>query len=73
MTDDPALRQATTELRTLLERFANGQSISGIENATRALYTDAQNDQELRAWFGELDEYVRKVRFSIVMHTATHD
>ncbi|KAG8928965.1 hypothetical protein FRC02_006163 [Tulasnella sp. 418] len=60
VTDDPSLRRATSELRTLLERFANGKSLDGIENAARTLWEDAQRDEDLRNWFRELDEFVRK-------------
>ncbi|KAG8861957.1 hypothetical protein FRB96_002400 [Tulasnella sp. 330] len=60
ITEDPSLQQATNELRTLAERFANGQSLDGIEQAVRVMYDDAQKDEGLRNWFRELDEYVRK-------------
>jgi hypothetical protein len=43
------------------ERFANGQSLDGIINAVQNLSNDAKNDEGLRNWFKELDEYVRKV------------
>jgi len=58
---DPALRTATSEFRILLERFANGRSMDPILNATGALYDDAQHDEQLRAWFRKMDEYLRKV------------
>ncbi|CUA74610.1 putative protein C32A11,02c [Schizosaccharomyces pombe 972h-] [Rhizoctonia solani] len=61
VTSDPSLRLATRELRTLLERFANGQSMDPILDATGTLWDDAQKDEDLRAWFRKLDEYVRKV------------
>ncbi|CAE6364948.1 unnamed protein product [Rhizoctonia solani] len=61
VTSDPSLRLATRELRTLLERFANGQSMDPILNATGALWDDAQKDEELRAWFRKLNEYVHQV------------
>ncbi|KAI0765239.1 hypothetical protein C8Q74DRAFT_1039176 [Fomes fomentarius] len=58
---DGGLQQATSELRTLLERFANGKSLSIIGDAMRALHADAQNDEELRNWFRSVDSYTRKV------------
>ncbi|TBU29364.1 hypothetical protein BD311DRAFT_269060 [Dichomitus squalens] len=61
LTSDPAVQQATTELRTLLERFANGLSLSIIGDAMQALYNDAQQDEDLRNWFRSVDAYVRKV------------
>ncbi|KAI0654930.1 hypothetical protein C8Q70DRAFT_924907 [Cubamyces menziesii] len=61
LTGDSSLQQATSELRTLLERFANGKSLSIIGDATQQLYTDAQQDEELRQWFRDVDAYTRKV------------
>ncbi|KAI0360398.1 hypothetical protein OH77DRAFT_678973 [Trametes cingulata] len=58
---DSALQQATSELRTLLERFANGKSLSIIGDAMQQLYRDAQQDEELRQWFRDVDGYTRKV------------
>ena len=55
------MKQATSELRTLLERFANGQSLDTIGDAIQTLYRDAQQDEELRNWFKSVDAYVRKV------------
>lgn len=59
---DPSLRRATSELRILLERFANGRSVEPILDAANQLNTDAQNDEGLRNWFSDLDAYARKVR-----------
>ena len=61
LTEDSTLKQATSELRTLLERFANGQSLDTIGDAMQTLYQDAQKDEELRTWFKSVDDYVRKV------------
>jgi hypothetical protein len=49
------------ELRTLLERFANNQSIDPIIDAVNVLSDDAKRDPELRAWFKEVNSYIRKV------------
>lgn len=57
---DPSLQQATSELRTLLERFANGRSIDVIINALNDLVNDAREDEELRAWFSHVDKYLRR-------------
>lgn len=59
--EDASLNQAMAELRTLLERFADGRSMDDMKSRFQALYDDAQNDQELRNWFGEFDSYARKV------------
>lgn len=48
------------ELRTLLERFANGQSMQPIFDAVNQLYTDAKEDPELKSWFRELGAFVRR-------------
>ena len=58
---DESLQQATTELRHLLERFANGQSIDPILDATNVLIDDANRDPEFRDWFRDVDAYIRKV------------
>ena len=55
------MNQATHELRTLLERFANGKSLGMIGDAMQTLYNDAQQDEELRNWFRAIDTYTRKV------------
>ena len=37
-------------------------SLGVIGDAMHDLYGDAQKDQDLRAWFKEVDAYIRKVR-----------
>lgn len=59
--DDPAYKQATLEVRTLFERFANGQSMQPIINALDDLYTDAQNDEGLRNWYTKFNQYIHAV------------
>ncbi|KZT25454.1 hypothetical protein NEOLEDRAFT_1133378 [Neolentinus lepideus HHB14362 ss-1] len=56
-----SIQTATTELRTLLERFANNQSMDPIIDAFNQLSEDARQDEELRKWFKSVDAYVRKV------------
>lgn len=56
---DPNLQTSLGEIRTLLERFANGRSLDTIGDAARALYEDAQKDEGLRHWFREVDEFMR--------------
>ncbi|KZT65934.1 hypothetical protein DAEQUDRAFT_675958 [Daedalea quercina L-15889] len=60
LTSDGNLRQAWSELRTLLERFANGASLDIIANAVRALYEDSRSDEGLRNWFNEVNEFARR-------------
>ncbi|KAF8874992.1 hypothetical protein BD779DRAFT_1450453 [Infundibulicybe gibba] len=61
VTNDPSLRTAINELRTLLERFANGKSLSVVTDAVNKLIADARRDEGLRDWFRSVDSYVRKV------------
>ncbi|KAI0043796.1 hypothetical protein FA95DRAFT_1498062 [Auriscalpium vulgare] len=61
LTSDSSLQQSTTEIRTLLERFANGQSMDIIFDAINNLINDARNDDEFRQWFQSVDAYSRKV------------
>lgn len=58
--DEPALNQAFAEIRTLLERFANGRSFNEINERVNVLYDDARNDESLRNWFKDVDAYTRK-------------
>lgn len=57
---DTNYQRAQHELRTLLERFANGASMQGMFDAVDQLYTDSKNDSELRSWFHELNVYIRQ-------------
>ncbi|GAA5879129.1 hypothetical protein JCM16303_001308 [Sporobolomyces ruberrimus] len=57
---DTNYQRAYSELRTLLERFANGASMQGIFDSIDQLYTDSANDSELRSWFRELTTYIRQ-------------
>ncbi|KAF8980619.1 hypothetical protein BDQ17DRAFT_1514014 [Cyathus striatus] len=52
---DPKLCLAVAELRTILERFANGQNMDVIFSAVERLAQDSRNDEELRAWFWGVD------------------
>jgi hypothetical protein len=61
LTSDPSLQQAMKELRTLLERFANGKDMSIMFDAVNALIDDARRDPELREWFKQADAYIRRV------------
>ena len=57
---DPAVNQAFAEIRTLLERFANGKSFNDITERINVLYDDANQDENLRAWFKEIDASARR-------------
>ncbi|KAI0744977.1 hypothetical protein C8Q76DRAFT_764414 [Earliella scabrosa] len=61
LASDPNLQTSLNEIRTLFERFANGRSLDTIGEPMRVLYDDAQQDERLRHWFRDVDEYVREV------------
>lgn len=46
---------------TIFERFANGRSLEPVQNAADQMYTDANNDPELRQWWKAADDYVHRV------------
>jgi hypothetical protein len=62
LTQDGGLKTATSELGTLLECFANRQSMNILFDVANALIDDANKAAELREWFKSLNAYVRKVR-----------
>ncbi|TIB69078.1 hypothetical protein E3Q08_03579 [Wallemia mellicola] len=58
---DQNVKGAANDLRTVLERFANGRSASPIFDAFHNLITTFANDKEISAWFERLIEYIRKL------------
>lgn len=58
---DPAISNATLGFRTLLERFANGKSMDGMVKALDQIYTDVDNDPELKGYFSKLNDYVHRL------------
>ncbi|KAF1819987.1 uncharacterized protein K489DRAFT_383542 [Dissoconium aciculare CBS 342.82] len=54
------LQQAETDLRTLLERFANSTSFDDLFASINQIYTDADRDPELKNWFKSIDAFIRK-------------
>ncbi|KAG6809329.1 hypothetical protein H0H92_000666 [Tricholoma furcatifolium] len=59
-TEDERFRGSLRDLRTLLERFANNQSMDPILDSISALSDDAHRDTELRRWFNEVNDYVHQ-------------
>ena len=49
-----------TDLKELLERFANSTSFDDLQDAINQIYRDADKDPELKGWFKDLDKYVRR-------------
>ncbi|KAL5482543.1 hypothetical protein ACEPAI_9137 [Sanghuangporus weigelae] len=58
--EDPTLNQAASEMRTLLERLADGRSMEGMFSAARNMQKDAETDEELREWWGRVDSFARR-------------
>jgi len=57
---DDSLKRAEADLKTLIERFANGTSTNDFFDAINQIYRDADKDPELKSWFKSIDTYVRK-------------
>ncbi|GAP88921.2 hypothetical protein SAMD00023353_1700120 [Rosellinia necatrix] len=55
-----AFAAAEADLKTLIERFANGTSSDDLWSSINMLYEDADRDPELRNWFKSMDTYIRK-------------
>ncbi|KAH7118211.1 hypothetical protein B0J13DRAFT_613117 [Dactylonectria estremocensis] len=51
---------AEADLRTLIERFANGTSTSDLWESIGQIYEEAEKDPELRDWFKALNKYIRR-------------
>lgn len=49
-----------TDLKTLLERFANGTSFDDLFDSINQIYRDADRDPELKRWFTTMDKYIRR-------------
>jgi hypothetical protein len=49
-----------TDLKTLLERFANSTSFDDLFDSINQIYIDADRDPELKDWFKSADRYIRK-------------
>jgi hypothetical protein len=57
---DDSLKRAEGDLKTLIERFANGTSTNDFFDAINNIYADADKDPELKSWFKQIDAYIRK-------------
>ncbi|KAF4980290.1 hypothetical protein FZEAL_3661 [Fusarium zealandicum] len=51
---------AEYDLRTIIERFANGTSTEDLWESIGQIYRDADNDRELKDWFKSMDSYIRR-------------
>ncbi|KAL1999471.1 hypothetical protein VTN02DRAFT_4460 [Thermoascus thermophilus] len=57
---DQNLQSAQTNLRILVERFANCTSMDDFFEALNNIYRDADRDPELRHWFKHLNAFIRE-------------
>lgn len=57
---DDALTRTETNLKTLIERFANFTSLDDLFDALNQIYKDADQDPELKGWFKKLDTFIRR-------------
>lgn len=57
---DSTLQHAEADLKLLLERFANGTSSDDLFDAINTLYRDADRDSELKSWFRQVNDYIRR-------------
>ena len=65
-----------TQVKTLIERFANNTSADDVMEAVNNVYRDADRDPELKSWFRQMDTYVRKClkeQGFIMTDNATHE
>lgn len=58
---DPAFQRSFANLKVILARLA-GRPLDGVIAAVDQLYADARKDEDLRAFWRDVDAYVRKVR-----------
>ncbi|RYP43861.1 hypothetical protein DL768_009609 [Monosporascus sp. mg162] len=54
------LAEAEADLKTLIERFANGTSTDDLWSSIKAIYDDADRDPELKDWFKAINRYIRR-------------
>ncbi|PNS19406.1 hypothetical protein CAC42_2583 [Sphaceloma murrayae] len=57
---DNSLKTAETDLKTIIERFANSTSMDDVFDAINQIYRDAERDPELKDWFKRIDSYIRR-------------
>ncbi|RCI11021.1 hypothetical protein L249_5276 [Ophiocordyceps polyrhachis-furcata BCC 54312] len=51
---------AEADLRTLIERFANGTSTGELWSSIHQIYEAAEKDHELKGWFKSMNSYIRR-------------
>lgn len=58
-TSDPIFQRSFEHLKIILARLS-GRPLDGVIAAVDQLYDDARHDDALRAWWADIDAYVRK-------------
>jgi hypothetical protein len=58
--ENTIMRKLETNLRTLIERFANSTSTDDFFDSLNTIYRDADQDPRLKDWFKNVDTYIRK-------------
>lgn len=58
--EQSSLQKAETDLKTLLERFANSTSFDDLFDSINQIYSDADRDPELKGFFTDADKFLRK-------------
>ena len=68
-------RVMLTQIKTLIERFANSTSSDDLFDSINQIYRDAQKDPELKNWFKAVDVYIRKClqQQGYIMQDASND
>ena len=54
------LQKAQDDLKTIIERFANGTSTDPLWDSVDSLFEASRHDEELRGWFKNMDSYIRR-------------
>ncbi|EGD90146.1 hypothetical protein H112_02619 [Trichophyton rubrum D6] len=58
--DQSDTRKLESNLKTVIERFANSTSTDDLFDAIKKFYKNAENDPRLREWFRNVDTFIRK-------------
>ena len=55
-----ANKKPLTDIKTLIERFANTTSTEDLFDSISNIYKDAERDPELKGWFQAINKFIRK-------------
>jgi hypothetical protein len=57
---DDGINRAESDLKTLIERFANHTSLDDLFDGINAIYRDAERDPEFKGWLKHMDSFIKK-------------